>query len=70
PVFTLGRVLGLPIEDPGVDSVGGLIYQRLGDVPREGQRVAFDQFDVVVTKMKGPRIINVRVYPHDAASNA
>lgn len=70
PVFTLGRVLGLPIEDPGVDSVGGLIYQRLGDLPREGQRVAFEQFDVVVTKMKGPRIVNVRVYPHDEASNA
>ena len=70
PVFTLGRVLGLPIEDPGVDSVGGLIYQRLGDLPREGQRVAFEQFDVVVTKMKGPRIVNVRVYPHDEANNA
>jgi CBS domain containing-hemolysin-like protein len=65
PVFTLGRVLGVDIGDPGVDSVGGLIYQRLGDIPREGQRVGFDQFDVVVTKMKGPRIVNVRVIPHD-----
>jgi CBS domain containing-hemolysin-like protein len=65
PVFTLGRVLGVDMGDPGVDSVGGLIYQRLGDLPREGQRVPFDQFDVVVTKMKGPRIVNVRVIPHD-----
>jgi CBS domain containing-hemolysin-like protein len=65
PVFTLGRVLGVEIVDPGVDSVGGLIYQRLGDVPREGQRVEFDRFDVVVTKMKGPRIVNVRVIPRE-----
>jgi CBS domain containing-hemolysin-like protein len=70
PVFTLGRVLGIEFVDPGVDSVGGLIYQRLGDVPREGQRVAFDRFDVVVTKMKGPRILSVRVIPREEQTNA
>ena len=45
------------------ESVGGLVIQALNDLPSEGQRVEFERFDVVVKKMKGPRIVLVRVYP-------
>jgi CBS domain containing-hemolysin-like protein len=47
--------------------VGGLIMQKLGDVPEEGQKIEFDRFDAVVKKMKGPRIVMVRIYPGNAA---
>ncbi|MCL2345748.1 MAG: hemolysin family protein, partial [Desulfobulbus sp.] len=67
PIFTLERALGIDIEEAGVDSVGGLIMQRLGDLPEEGQRLEFPQFDVVVKKMNGPRIVLVRVMPHAVA---
>lgn len=63
PIFTLERALGIDIEEVGVDSVGGLIMQQLGDLPEEGQRLHFPQFDVVVKKMSGPRIVLVRVIP-------
>ncbi|GLU33345.1 hypothetical protein Busp01_31870 [Trinickia caryophylli] len=63
PIFTLERALGIDIEESGVDSVGGLILQRLGDLPKEGQRIAFANFDAVVKKMTGPRISLIRVYP-------
>lgn len=63
PLFTLERVLGIDIEAPDVGSVGGLILQRLGDVPKEGQCVTFERFDVVVKKMSGPRIVLVRIHP-------
>ncbi|MER2532051.1 MAG: hemolysin family protein [Candidatus Competibacter sp.] len=69
PIFTLERVLGIEIENENVDSVGGLVMWKLGDVPHEGQKVEFDQFDVVVKKMNGPRIILVRVYPKESASS-
>lgn len=69
PIFTLERVLGIEIENENVDSVGGLVMWKLGDVPHEGQKVEFDQFDVVVKKMNGPRIMLVRVYPKESASN-
>jgi CBS domain containing-hemolysin-like protein len=36
---------------------------KLGDIPTEGQKIEFDQFDVVVKKMIGPRIVLGRVYP-------
>lgn len=63
PIFTLERTLGIDIEESGVDSIGGLIMQRLGDLPEEGQRIQFPQFDAVVKKMSGPRIVLVRVMP-------
>jgi len=69
PIFTLERVLGIEIENENVDSVGGLVMWKLGDVPHEGQKVEFDQFDVVVKKMNGPRIMLVRVYPKESASS-
>jgi len=68
PIFTLERSLGIEIENENVDSVGGLVMWKLGDVPHEGQKVEFDQFDVVVKKMNGPRIMLVRVYPKEAAN--
>lgn len=63
PIFSLERELGIEIENESVDSIGGLVMWKLGDVPHEGQKVEFEQFDVVVKKMNGPRIMLVRVYP-------
>lgn len=65
PIFTLERALGIDIEESGVDSIGGLIMQQLGDLPVEGQRIQFPSFDVVVEKMRGPRIVLVRIMPND-----
>jgi len=65
PVVSLERALGIDIDEGRAESVGGLVIQALNDLPTEGQRVSFDRFDVVVKKMKGPRIVLVRVYPKD-----
>jgi len=72
PIFTLERALGIDVENEEVDleeadSVGGLIMEKLGEIPREGQKIAFAQFDVVVKKMNGPRIVLVRIYPRRSA---
>ncbi|UMR32756.1 hemolysin family protein [Massilia sp. MB5] len=68
PIVSLERALGLDVEneDLGLDeveSVGGLIMLKLGDIPKQGQRVSFDAFDIVVKKMNGPRILLVKVIP-------
>lgn len=72
PIFTLERILGIDIENEEMDledadSVGGLIMSKLGNIPVENQKIAFDQFDVVVKKMSGPRIVMIQVYPQDMA---
>jgi CBS domain containing-hemolysin-like protein len=71
PIFSLERVLGIDIENEElgldeVESVGGLIMLKLGDIPKQGQRVSFKAFDVVVRKMNGPRILLVKVIPRTA----
>lgn len=68
PIFSLERELGIDIENEeldleDVDSVGGLILAKLRDIPKPNQTVAFDEFDIVVTEMNGPRIERVKVYP-------
>jgi CBS domain containing-hemolysin-like protein len=72
PIFSLERILGLDIENEeldlaDVDSVGGMIMVKLGDIPEQGQKIAFDGFEIVVKKMSGPRILLVRVYPRPHA---
>ena len=63
PVFSLERALGVELKTESADSVGGLIMEKLGNLPEEGERIEFDQFDIVVKKMNGPRILWLKVMP-------
>lgn len=64
PIVTLEHMLGIELEyDETVDSVGGLLMEKLGEIPKEGQKVEFQAFDIVVQKMNGPKIVLVKVYP-------
>ena len=68
PIFSLERILGIDIENEElgldeVESVGGLIMLKLGDIPKLGQRITFASFDIVVKKMHGLRIGLVNVIP-------
>jgi CBS domain containing-hemolysin-like protein len=70
PIFSLERILGIDIENEELDmedaaSIGGLIMAKIRDIPVEGQRIKFYQFDVVVKKMNGPRIVFVQIYPKE-----
>jgi CBS domain containing-hemolysin-like protein len=75
PIFSLERTLGIDIENEElgleeVESVGGLVMLKLGDIPKQGQRVEFRNFDVVVKKMNGPRILLVKIIPRQSAATA
>ncbi len=68
PIFSLERILGLDIDNETlgldeVESVGGLLMVKLGDIPKQGQKIEFPHFDIVVKKMNGPRIVLVKVIP-------
>ena len=70
PLNTLERTLGIDIASDDADTIAGLVLWALGDIPKEGQRVEFSAFDVVVKKMIGPRILLVRVYPKNLAQES
>jgi CBS domain containing-hemolysin-like protein len=67
PIFSLERILGVDMDyeelDENVDSVGGLIMAKLRDIPKEGQRIEFEHFTIVVKKMYRACIVTVKVYP-------
>ncbi|MDU0810072.1 MAG: hemolysin family protein [Burkholderia sp.] len=68
PIVSLEQALGIDIDEGHAESIGGLVIHALGDLPSEGQKVEFEHFNVVIKKMKGPRIILVRVYPKSLKS--
>jgi CBS domain containing-hemolysin-like protein len=70
PIFSLERILGIDVENEELKledevSIGGLIMAKLRDIPIEGQKIEFRQFDVVIRKMNGPRIVFVQIYPNE-----
>lgn len=66
PLNTLERTLGIDIFSKEADTLAGLVLWKLTELPVEGQRIPLDQFDVVIKKMSGPKILLVRVFPHIA----
>ncbi|MFZ2312800.1 MAG: hemolysin family protein [Methylobacter sp.] len=70
PIFSLERILGIDIENEELEledevSIGGLIMSKLRDIPVENQKIEFNQFDVVIKKMSGPRTVFVQIYPKE-----
>jgi len=68
-IFSLERILGIDIENEELEldnevSVGGLILAQLGDIPVEGQRVEFRQFEVVIDAMQESRILQIHIFPN------
>lgn len=64
-INTLERTLGIDIESEEADTVAGLVLWKLAELPKEGQRIHFDQFDIVIKKMAGPKILLLRIYPNN-----
>ncbi|MDO9270058.1 MAG: hemolysin family protein [Methylobacter sp.] len=72
PIFSLERIMGIDVENEELEledevSIGGLIMAKLRDIPVEGQRIEFNQFDVVVRKMNASRVVFVQIYPNETS---
>ena len=55
--------ISLP-EDPGsYETIGGLVFSRLGHIPRLGESVTLtdQQITIVVTKMRGRQILKLKL---------
>src|SRR5690606_23144169 len=63
-IYSLERLLNTEISTfPDVNSVGGLVMDKLERIPDVGDRVRFDEFEVEVREMRGPKIVKVAVRP-------
>jgi CBS domain containing-hemolysin-like protein len=57
----VNEALGTQLESTDVDTIGGLVYEQLGKVPKVGDTVSVDSATVVVTAATGRRIRKVKV---------
>jgi CBS domain containing-hemolysin-like protein len=56
--------LGLKLPAAEFDTIGGLVLNLFGSLPREGRTIAYDAYDKLtfrVLRMKGNRILEVEV---------
>ncbi len=60
----INELLGTKLEEEGIDTVGGLIFNRLGALPRPGTQVKFDGGTLTVRRTSRKRIEEVLIV-HD-----
>ncbi len=58
---SLADLLDIDIEEEEADTVGGLIYSRLGHVPEQGEMLEIEGWRFTVLSLDGRRIVQVRV---------
>jgi CBS domain containing-hemolysin-like protein len=68
-LLSLEDAIGKPTPSVDVNSIGGLVQERLGRLPRQGERIRFAHFEVEVLQMAGPKIELVRVTPIEAPAS-
>ena len=57
---TFGKLLDLDLGEEGADTLGGLIYSRLGHVPIQGETIDLEDRRLRVLSLEGRRINQVR----------
>ncbi len=62
-LYALEQVLGCTFDTGAEDiqTLAGLIFHRLGDVPKAGESFDFPEFSGVIEKVEGSRIVNVKI---------
>ncbi len=55
------EVFGKNLPSQEADTIGGIILEKLGRLPHSGEEVNFDGFKFIVNKIRGRRILKVKV---------
>ena len=70
PISELNDLLDAHLPDDDWDTVGGLIFSKLGHVPTVGEQVDVDGYELVVERLQGRRITRVRITPRSDEAEA
>lgn len=61
PLEDFNETLGTELSSEEFDTIGGLVLNLFGELPREGDQVQFENLTIKVAKMKGTRIMELEV---------
>ena len=70
PIDDLNELLDTSFEDDTYESLGGMVYQVMGKIPRQGETVIHSSFKFTVEKVRAQRILLVRIEPSGASSSS
>jgi len=59
----VNRLFGLDLDDADYTTIGGLLFGRLGRLPKAGDRVTVNDAAFEIVEMDGRRVGKVRVWP-------
>lgn len=65
PIDDLNSLLGTDFADDDFESLGGMVYQLMGKIPRQNERTEFSGYSFTVEQVRAQRILYVRVEPLD-----
>jgi CBS domain containing-hemolysin-like protein len=58
----VNELLGVQLPSTEWDSIGGLLFNLLGDVPKEGQEVEFQGLRLRAERVQGRRVGRIRIH--------
>jgi CBS domain containing-hemolysin-like protein len=60
-LFKVERLLNIDLDHIEADTLAGLIYETLKRVPEENEVLVIENLQVVIKKMRGPKIVLAKV---------
>ncbi|MCB1231443.1 MAG: HlyC/CorC family transporter [Verrucomicrobiae bacterium] len=57
----IGEALGIDLDHEGLDTIGGLVFNELGHVPKPGTRVEIDGLRITVRRCQPQRVTAVEI---------
>ena len=61
PLFKIERLLGIDLDHIEAETLAGLVYESLNRVPEENEVLETEGLNIVIKKMKGPKIVLAKV---------
>ncbi len=61
PLADFNEALGLNFPAEEFDTIGGLVLNLFGELPREGDSISYEGLTFQVLRKKGTRILELRV---------
>ncbi|PYC23383.1 hypothetical protein DMO17_12075 [Aquipseudomonas alcaligenes] len=61
PLFKIERLLGVDLDHIEAETLAGLVYESLNRVPEEDEVLETAGLNIVIKKMKGPKIVLAKV---------
>ncbi len=65
----INEELGVSLEEDGIDTIGGLIFNRFGGLPRTGTRLDIDGVTLTVRRISRKRIEEVFIRQHQVGED-